>query len=50
MKDVTDVLNGLFNLPPQQQVFVIAALAILVAVFALYVVLTVIKNGKDKGE
>ena len=45
MQESMQFIEGLFSLSSEQQIFVIAVLAISVIGFALYVVLAALKNG-----
>lgn len=48
MKDVLDFLRSLGGLPPDQWVGLIAICAIGLAAFALYVVHSIVKQGREK--
>ncbi len=49
MEKAMQLIEGFLSLTTEQQVFVIAVLAISVAGFALYVVLAVLKASTSKG-
>ena len=48
MEKIIQVINETLSFTTEQQIFIIAVLSISVAGFALYVVLTAIKNDANK--
>ena len=49
MEKVMQLIEGFLSLSAEQQVFVIAVLAMSLAGFALYIVLVVLKSSASKG-
>lgn len=49
MEKIIRFIEGVFSLTAEQQVFIIAVLAILISGLALYVVLAAIKTSSGKG-
>ncbi len=49
METAVQIIKSMFNLSTEQQIFITALVAMLVAGLALYVVLAALKNTSDKG-